>query len=344
MKANNAMGQKLFGVTKPKVVFSPTSIAYAFSLMHLASTGNTDKQLIEVFDGKNTFENLSDVQKLFNSSIIKMANCFIVNENFRIKDEYMKAVQDLAMVCSRNFSQSVAVANECNQFIRQGTNNLIDNIVQPEMITSDTVSLLINTLYFKTVWKKPFKKHLTTEKLFDNKTMVPMMKQKKFMQYFEDEQVQMIELVYKDEEYGMVIVLPKNTNIKECASYLFNDITFKYEHVDCEIPKFTQRTNMDLKPLFQKLGVTDLFSESNCMLSNMRDEKIYVSDAIHEAVVIVDEEGTEAAAVTVIRSMNECCKMEPDYIQFYAHRPFIYGIRHRSSNNVLFAGDYHGDK
>ena len=276
-KSNNSVGQKLSDVLDPETLISPPSIAFAMGIIHLAAAENTDKQLTDMFGQKNTVDGLIEIQKLFNQSIIKMANCFVFNEIFKIKDEYLNTVKQLAMICVRNFSQPKLIAQECNDFIAQGTNNLIQNIVKPDMITSDTVSILINTLYFKTVWRKPFKKHLTTDKLFDEKVMVPMMKQRKMMAYFEDDNVQMIELVYEGEEYGMVVALPKNGDVKGCSKYLFNDITFKFEHVDCEFPKFTQRKNIDLKPLLMKNGVSDLFSSGECKLSSMSDQKVYVS-------------------------------------------------------------------
>jgi serine protease inhibitor len=312
--------------------------------MHLAATNNTRQQLTNVYEEEPIFETLLEVQKMYSENpIAKMANCCVINDKYHLKTEYLKQIEQLAMIFQRNFSKNVQVAKECNDFIEQGTKDLIKNIVNPEMITMDTILLLINTLYFKTVWNTPFKKNLTTNKLFDNKMIVPMMKQMREMPYFEDDHVQMIELFYKEKDYGFVVVLPKDIDLKQCADYLFNGVTFYPNDIDCEIPRFTQRKQTNLKPLFQKMGVTDIFSSGDAMLTNMSDDKIYVSDAIHEAVVIVDEEGTEAAAVTVIKCMNESCTMEPEYIQFYAHKPFCYGIRHRSTNKMLFVGDYHGD-
>lgn len=343
--SNNHTGQKLFNITEPHSVISPLSIAFAFSLVHLGSAGNTRKQLTDLFESENTLENLLQIYELSNNSIMKMANCFVVNDAFKLKNEYLAMVQKIATIVTRDFSQSVQVAKECNDFIEQGTNNLITNIVKPTMITPDTVSILINTLYFKTIWAKCFKKIKTQEKLFNGKSMVPMMKKRNLIPYFENEQVQVIELVYQDSEYGMVFILPKHVDdIKNCVKYLFHGVNFKHYHVDCEIPKFTQQKQMNLKPLLQKMGVTDLFS-SDANLSNMSDDRLYVSEAIHEAVVIVDESGTEGTDVTVIDCFSAaCCETEVKiYMEFYAHHSFIYGIRHRSANTILFAGDYRGD-
>jgi serine protease inhibitor len=162
------------------------------------------------------------------------------------------------------------------------------------------------------------------------------------MPYYEDGTVQMIEMAYSSEEYCMVFILPKKgVSLKKCTDYLFKKLDFEMKHVDCTIPKFTQRTKCDLKPLLQQIGINDIFS-SKSRLDHMSNDKIIVSDAIHEAVVIVDENGTEASATTVVLTREIASTRPPKYINFCLNRPFIYGIKNRSGM-VLFIGDYHGD-
>jgi serpin B/serpin B11/12 len=94
----------------------------------------------------------------------------------------------------------------------------------------------------------------------------------------------------------------------------------------------------------QALGVNDLFNESTCKLDAMTSAAgTFVSAMIHEAVVIVDEAGTEAAAATVAVCCQESCMMGPPPAVFYANHPFIYYIKHNISDLILFVGDYHGE-
>lgn len=274
---------------------------------------------------------------------MKMANCILVNNNFMVKPNFMTDIQKLASVLHRSFEDNTVVAIECNQIIKEGTNGLITDPVKADMIDTKTVMILINTLYFKTVWASPFKEYATKDKFFNETKMVKMMSKTKDFPYYEDDNVQIVDMMYQGNEYSMLWVLPKpGVEMSKCYGYLFNYVEFGYERVECEIPKFTQRKNYSLKPLMQEMGVTDIFSEEMSRLDHMTDERVYVSEAIHEAVVIVDEAGTEAAAVTVAICKLESCCMPPDPIPFYLHRPFLYGIKDRKNNMILFAGDYHG--
>ena len=164
--------------------------------------------------------------------------------------------------------------------------------------------------------------------------------------YYEEDKDQALNMIYKDNIYCMLFVLPKQKiDIDECSDYLFKKINFSYKNVDCEIPKFTQRKNIDLKPLFYKLGVKDLFDPELAQLNKMSDENICISDVFHEAVVIVDEQGTEATAATFGSSLrngtHDLRGIKEKSIPFHLDRPFLYAIK--DNDIVLFAGDYFGE-
>src|SRR5439155_10515776 len=191
------------------------------------------------------------------------------------------------------------------------TNNLIKELISNNDINSTTCMLLLNTLYFKGQWKDSFKKYLTTKEKFkmlsNNIKDVDMMTIQKTFPYYEDENYQLLELPYKS-DFSFGILLPKKTFIfpVEVADY-FNKLN--YAKVECYIPKFTQRNKMSLKDTFQKLGVKSLFNDAD--FSRMTsDQNISVSDIIHEVVVIIDEEGTEASAATAIVMMRNCMSID----------------------------------
>jgi len=275
-----------------------------------------------------------------------MTNYMLVNQNIKIKDDYVEMIKNLIHIIHRDFGDSALVTLECNQIIERDTNSLIKNVVKSNMINNETFVILINTIYFKSVWKTPFKKYLTKDKLFNEKHIVKMMNCDSIFSYYEDDKIQAVNMMYKNNNYGMLFVLPKQgIDIDKCSDYLFDKINFSYKNVDCQIPKFTQRKNIDLKPLFSKLGVTDLFHPELARLDKMSDEQIYISDVFHEAVVIVDEEGTEASAATFGSSLrNGTYDLRGLYeksIPFYLDRPFLYAIK--DNDVVLFAGDYIGE-
>lgn len=255
-------------------------------------------------------------------------------------------IKNLIQIICRDFRNSELVTSECNQIIERDTNSLIKNIVKSNAIKNDTFCILINTIYFKSVWKTPFNKYLTKDKLFNEKHIIKMMKCDSMFLYYEDDAVQAVNMTYKDNIYSMLFVFPKRgTEIDQCNDYLFKKINFSYENVDCEIPKFTQRKNIDLKPLFSKLGVKDFFDSELAQLNKMSDENICISDVFHEAVVIVDEQGTEATATTygscLKNAIHDIRGIKEKSIPFYLDRPFLYAIK--DNDVVLFAGDYVGD-
>lgn len=144
----------------------------------------------------------------------------------------------------------------------------------------------------------------------------------------------------------MGIILPReNIDVNKCGNYLCANIAYTTQYVEVHLPKFTHRKNIDLIPLMQKMGVTDVFSSLKSQLDKMTIIGVtYVSTMIHEAVVIVDEDGTEAAAVTVAVCVNESCSMrKPKSTVFYANRSFIYYIKHVPTNTLLFVGDFQGN-
>ena len=199
----------------------------------------------------------------------------------------------------------------------------------------DTMMLILNTIYFKANWSKKFDKKSTTKMDFVGGKQVDMMRQVEKFNYYEDDNVQIVQMGYVGDDFSMVIILPKsNLDLvglnKVLKPEYFNLTKSASKRVDLYMPKFTQRSKMGLIPNLQKLGVNDLFNNADLSLIG---DKIFVSAIIHEAVVIVDEEGTEAAAVTAI---TVTLRSAPKLTLFKADHPFIYYIKHNKSNLILF--------
>ncbi|QKF93509.1 serpin family protein [Fadolivirus algeromassiliense] len=342
---NNTLATKVFNSMSPNRIFSPMSIAYALSLLHLGSNGNTDTEIRQLFGGKYTLSNLQTIYSLFNNNVVKMANCLAINDKLSINPEYLTMLKDIALISIEDFSNSAYVTQKLNAFVEMNTNGLIKNVF--DSIDPSTLAILINTIYFKANWLHKFNKALTQQADFTNSqctVQVNMMNIKKKFPYYENQNMQMIELPYVGNEYCMGIILPKQVgyipsmNVSNLSQYI-NQLDCMDE-VNVFIPKFTHRKNIDLGSVLQNLGVKELFTPY-ANLSKILNG-IYVSKAIHEAVVIVDEEGTEAAAVTTFM-LEKCCMEIPRNIVFRADHSFIYYIRHIPTNTMLFVGDYHGN-
>ena len=151
----------------------------------------------------------------------------------------------------------------------------------------------------------------------------------------------MIELDYADREYTMGVLLPKTSNIENIQlEYLNNWINNLVEtKVELSLPKFTHRTKIQLASILKHLGLKSLFNSNNADLSRMVDDA-YVTNIIHEAVVIVDEDGTEATAATTAVVAKCLCRAQTQKIIFNANHTFMYYIRHKKTNTILFLGTY----
>lgn len=342
---NNMLARKLHDVMENGSICSPLSITYITALIHLAASGNTEVELTKMMEGKLNPLQLLILSEVFNNDVMKLANAVLINKTIPVRPEYVKLLEQFAMIDDKvDFSNPALVVKATNDFINVNTNGLIKDVLKPDMVDNDTVMVLVNTIYFKALWARAFKLKNTTNAKFNNSINVKMMRQTKMHRYFEDNKVQVVELAYKNPDYCMGFILPKSgTNVADCSTYLNRDSTYSRTSVRVFIPKFTHRRNVDLIPHMQKLGVKDLFECGASNLSGMVTKGgVHVSAMVHEAVVIVDEVATEAAATTVAVCQLECARFKPEPKKFYADHTFIYYIMYVPSRTLLFVGEFNG--
>jgi len=359
----NSAAVQLFDAFGSNKVFSPLSIAIALSLVHHGARNETENELTKFFGTKYHMPDLLKIFANFNIPVVKVANVLYINQNVvhAINTDYLTSIKPLAMCRSENFKLENEIRETINTFIETNTNGLIKNPITPGSIPSNAVMVLINTVYFKCSWLKPFKKEHTkldidfTSELDGKVSKVPMMHKTAHFNYYHTPTYHMLEMPYEDEDFAMGLVLSRDASVNP-SQQIYLDVlsNFKYHtdkltstKVELFMPRFTHRTKIGLVPHFKKLGVNTLFDQYASDLSGILPSageaafKLYISNAIHEAVVIVDEEGTEAAAFTAMTVSAAC--VQPDPPMFRCDRSFMYYIRHKPSNIILFVGDYHGN-
>ena len=355
--ANNSFTIKLFeNLEGASNIYSPLSVVVALSLVHLAALGNTDRQLTKLFNYKYSKDDLEEICKLFKNDDVKMVNMILINKDYKINPAYINMINDMAIIIQDNFENGPKIAAQINNYIGKKTNGLIKNLVDANDIKDNMIFVLINTIYFKAEWENKFKSHKTTKMKFHKTNMVDMMYQKSDFNYYENSKIQAIEMPYKNSNIVMGVILPKRyleednmdysaNNVPIISSSEINEIinNMSFTEVKLYLPKFTQRKNLELVPILRKMGVIDLF-DSNYADLNIASKKSFVSKIIHEAVVIVDENGTEATAATTIFDIDMMANpmMKKPEIIFKADHAFIYYIRYVPSNLFLFYGDYQG--
>jgi serpin B len=206
---------------------------------------------------------------------------------------------------------------------------------------------LINAIYFKGAWTYSFDSTRTTNTTFTcaDGSLAPcrVMSQENTFAYYGDNTVQAIDLPYGDRSFSMTVVLPAaGTSIDQFASALtqqqWNAIINKLDStkVDVYLPKFTLNFSRSLKDDLTALGMRIVFDPSRADLSRIsQGGGLSVSDVLHKTYVDVNEEGTEAAAVTVIVVTTSAIISTP--VMRIDH-PFIFAIREHQSGTILFIG------
>ncbi len=276
-----------------------------------------------------------------NSVSLNVANSNWYSDQFTIKQDFADVLTThyQADIFERNFG-SEATLNELNGWIEEETNGKIKNAL--ESISPDEVMFLINAIYFKANWTSQFDPDATNETTFllanGQSVEVPTMtaKVKHWMAYDETLKAQIIELPYGNENYAFTMIMPDSPSdinglaAKIDVNTLNNTLADSTTYVrELYLPKFQLEFKSNLKNVLVNMGMplgglNNLFKE---------ERPLAISKVIHQSFLEVNEEGSEAAAVTIIGI--ETTSVSPST---RVNQPFIFLIRERNSGTILFSG------
>ena len=358
-------------------IYSPLSITYVLGMVNDAAAGETERELEQTLgfhEGgiqavndycKNLIDNLPKVDQ---KVTLDIANALFVNKNkTTLKTQFQQDMQTYydAKAEALDF-KSPTTLDHINNWCKEKTNGMIPSIL--DEVKPDVVTYLLNAIYFKADWASKFDtKNTKTETFTTNKgkTQLPMMHQNVLISYLKNDTYSAVIIPYGSGLWNMTVLLPeegKTTDdvINEVAnSYILNNPgwcdaggnTFQGYEVDLKLPRFETASDTDeaggLIPLMKKMGIRLAFDTDFAEIPNMCEkESVYISMMRQKAKVKVNEEGSEAAAVT-IAGANFTTAVTPtaSYPKavFHANRPFVYVIREASSGVILFVGKYTGD-
>lgn len=277
------------------------------------------------------------------------ASAFWADNSFSYQPAFLSLIQkDKRVVFDRvNFMKAPEQAREkINRWVEKNTQNHIKELIPPAAVNTATRIVLTNAIYFKGAWTQAFKREQTKPALFTllngEKISAPMMHQKDKFFYAENDELQMLQLPYKDSKLAMLILLPKeNASLQAVEKNLNADSftqllqeSYKQEML-VSVPKFTaQSTFNGLDKSLQAMGWTDAFNDK-ANFSKLTKEPLRISDIIQKAMIQVDEEGTVVAAATA--SIIETTAYMPA-ISFEVNRPFLFMIYDTDSKLILFLG------
>lgn len=330
------------------ILFSPTSIKTAFAMAYEGTGGDTQSEFETVFGfEKDNSEFLTEIEQL--KKVAEISNSVWIQEKFQILSSYVKTLKQRfnSEPYRTDFKNNpVKSAKKINDWIEESTKGMIKKMLNPEDVV-DFKLAIVNAIYFKQNWKKTFKKELTKKDNFTNLdrtiTEVEMMHSLDHFKAYDGRKEKVIELPYDDDKTSMVIILPYEMKNYKISNKLYNNLSSKLteQKVNLDLPKFTYETpTFELKPYLVELGLISAFKDIADFRRIRKERDLKIGKALHKAKIIVNEEGTEAAAATVIgviRISSSTITPNP-ILDIRIDKPFYYFIKDDKTNTILFMG------
>lgn len=340
------------------IFISPSSIALAL-LMTYNGAGTETKTAMENVLAINGISK-EDVNRVSLDLIntlknpdpnveISIANSIWARQGKEFNQQFLNTNQQYyqAKATSLDFNNPSA-ANVINAWVSENTKGKIPTIIVPP-ISSDVMMYLINAIYFKGAWNIEFDKKLTRERQFANsnntKRKVLMMEQnRKDFSYLENNDFQAVSLPYgKNNFLSMYVFLPKDFNnfTKTLNQQNWNTWMEQFRRMEGTVilPKFKVEYSRELKDTLTSLGMGVAFSGNADFEGIFRQAMI--SAVFHKTYIDVNEEGTEAAAATVVTmDVAAVSGRHEQKKSFYmeVNRPFFYAISDNRTGAILFMG------
>ena len=359
-------------------IYSPLSITYVLGMVNDAATGQTEQELEQTLgfhEGgiqavndycKKLIDGLPKVDK---DVTLDIANAIFVNKNnAKLKPQFEQDMQTYynAKAEALDFTAS-STLDHINGWCDEKTKGMIPKIldaVEPNMVT-----YLLNAIYFKADWATKFDQKNTKNESFtkekgEGSTTLPMMHQNVLINYLKNDTYCAIEMPYGNGSWKMTVMLPEEgkttddiiNRLANCGILEGNGFcgtmgdNYGHYEVDLKLPRFETSSDTDLVPgkligLMQKMGIHLAFDRQFAEIPNMCERPIYINMMRQKARIKVNEEGSEAAAVTIAGGMYTSYTsgtIEYPTATFHANRPFVYVISELRTGIILFVGKFTG--
>ena len=281
---------------------------------------------------------------------LKIANSLWAKKGVDFKREFIERNKNFyaAEVAALDFNSPSAPAT-INSWVKNNTAGKIDKII--DQIDGDSILFPINAIYFKGQWTEAFDKAKTTEQPFmsgaGKQKPHPMMPQSGKYNYYESDKVQAVSLPYGGKRVSMYIFLPaEGSRLSEFHSQLTAEnweawmSGFRQTDGDIVVPRFKVEYEVDLNDALKALGMTEAFAADRADFSGMLQgsQRAFISKVKHKTFAEVNEEGTEAAAVTSVEMRATSMQMPRKRFHMVIDRPFFCAIRDNQTGTVLFMG------
>lgn len=343
--------------TEDNFMISPLSINFALAMTVNGAKNNTQSQMLASM-GFTNFEMeefnqyfgfvMDELVNLDSDVSLNIANSIWYRNGFTILPAFLNVNQQYydAQIAGLDFSSPEAVST-INNWVSNATNDKIPTII--DAIGGDVVMYLINAVYFNGKWKYEFDPAQTQKRDFyvssAQTVEVDMMEMQSKIKYFYDPELQIAEIPYGNGNFVMDILVPASDKtpqdvIANLSPARWQGLTqgLYNQDVVLSMPKFKFDFEKNLVSCLQALGMTDMFIDGVADFSGIDGlGGLFVSAVKHKTYIDVNEEGTEAAAVTSVEFA--VTSVNPDGpIYLFANKPFVFVIRETSTGIILFTG------
>lgn len=363
LSSNNNFGVSLFtdvaSEKQENIMLSPLSANIALNMAMNAADGNTFTQMRDMLGYNDlTQEEINELYKTLVEQLLtaddkvtlNLANAMFYKNEFPIKAPYKTTVETdyQADIEGLDFSDITNTLNRINGWASDKTNGKIDNVLSE--ISANAVMFLLNAVYFKGDWTQQFEKKATQDLQFTlnngENIEVPTMSGEIPLRRYQGSNFSAYELSYGRDNFVMDLILPTKSLPDFLIDFdgdLYDEMTAvldqQEEKVEYKVflPKFKFKYEKKLNESLAAQGMTDAFDDSKANFSNLSDVPTYIAFVKQNTFVDVNEEGTEAAAVTTIGFENTSAGGGTPTVHF--DRTFAFVIRERTTNTLLFIGN-----
>ena len=333
-------------------VFSPYSAFVGVAMSVSLFRDQTRSEILNVLQFPNSKEQIDtfliQLRELISNEItnnVFSSNRIWVNESFNFEPETFLPNETKLGIPILKVAFPQPGTDKINEEISRATKGMINDVVNPDDLKPETTFLLVNAIYFKSKWLNDFEYESDYDDDSKNFTLangekihVNMISSSEYYDYVENKYFKSVSVPYYQNDYDFVIVIPKKIDdFKILENLTFNQLNkdllskMNKKNLILIMPEFTIESKFELNETFKQLGLINAFENT----AECTDKKVSykLEKIIQKAKIIVNKEGTEAAAVTCLCTLTKGCPK----ILLVDH-PFIYFIRNKKTNSILFEG------
>ncbi len=365
VSGNSAFLFRLYPLIQPKdknFFFSPYSISEAMGMVYAGASGDTANQISDVMKFElppeklhPTFnaidQELATHDKGEEGSHLVIANSLWAQKNRPFLQSYLDRLGEdygAGIYLVDYINQTEEARNAINQWVNEKTEEKIPEIIAEGSSSRLTRMILVNAIYFKAAWETPFAPELSHRDYFffltGGQTMTDMMMQTDKYAYIKTATYEAIELPYKGGGVSMLIIMPTTqefANVEKGLNYEFvNSVesALQPQNIALTMPRFKIESSFSLSEALIDMGILNAFAPIGANFSGIDGTRdLFLDKIAHKTFINVDENGTEAAAATAV-TMKAASVESEQPLNVAIDHPFIFIIRSRQTNTILFVG------